>query len=101
MMFEEKYSSCHILLPDQISLSGCLYFVRYWAICVLKLFLNQVATSHLETKEFRNKPYLSNEAVLSTIEIEGRNSISMFLHGQKRLDKNLNFLRTKRAFKVK
>ena len=27
--FEEKYFSCYILLPDQISLSGCLYFVRY------------------------------------------------------------------------
>ena len=27
--------SCYILLPDQISLSGCVYFVRYWVICVL------------------------------------------------------------------
>ena len=101
MIFEEKYSSYYILLPDQVSLSGCRYFVRYWAICVLKLFLNQVATSHLETKKFRNKPYLSDEAVLSTIDIEGRNSISMFLHGQKRLDKTVNFLRTKRALKMK
>ena len=22
--------SCYILLTDQISLSGCLYFTRYW-----------------------------------------------------------------------
>ena len=36
MIFEEKYLSGYILLTDQISLSGCLYFVRYWAICVLQ-----------------------------------------------------------------
>ena len=34
-IFEEKYFSGYILLTDQISLSGCLYFVRYWAIFVL------------------------------------------------------------------
>ena len=27
--------SCYILLTDQISMSDCLYFVRYWEICVL------------------------------------------------------------------
>ena len=27
---------------DQISFSGCLYFVRYWAVSVLCLFVNQV-----------------------------------------------------------
>ena len=26
-------------------MSGCLYFVRYWAICVLQLFVNQVVKS--------------------------------------------------------
>ena len=26
----------------QISLSGCLYFMRYWAISVLQLFVNQL-----------------------------------------------------------
>ena len=31
----KKYFSCYILLPDQISLSNCLYLVRYWVICVL------------------------------------------------------------------
>ena len=35
MIFEEKYFSCYILLPDQISLSYCLYFVRYWVIYVM------------------------------------------------------------------
>ena len=35
MVFEEKYFSPYIPLSDQISLSGCLYFVRYWAICVV------------------------------------------------------------------
>ena len=27
--------SCYILLIDQTSLSGYIYFVRYWAICVV------------------------------------------------------------------
>ena len=35
MIFEEKYFSGYILLIDQISLSGCLYFMRYWAVCVV------------------------------------------------------------------
>ena len=34
-IFAEKCFSCYTLLPDQISLRCCLYFVRYWAICVL------------------------------------------------------------------
>ena len=32
---EEKYFSCYVQITDQISLSGWLYFVRYWALCVL------------------------------------------------------------------
>ena len=43
--FSTKMFPCYILLTDQISLSGCLYFLRYWAICVLQLFVNQVVTS--------------------------------------------------------
>ena len=35
----------YILLPDKVSLSGCFYFVRYRAICVLQLFVNLVVTS--------------------------------------------------------
>ena len=38
IIFEEKYISCSILMIDQISLSGYLYFVRYWAVCLLQLF---------------------------------------------------------------
>ena len=33
--FNEKYISCYIILTDQVSLSGCLSFVRYWTIFVL------------------------------------------------------------------
>ena len=44
-MFLIPYIPHIILLTDQISLSGCLYFLRYWAICVLQLFVNQVVTS--------------------------------------------------------
>ena len=32
MIFEEKIFSRNILLTDPISLSGCLYFLRYMAI---------------------------------------------------------------------
>ena len=44
IIFEEKYFSCNSLLIDQISLSGCLYFLRYWAMSILQLFVNQVVT---------------------------------------------------------
>ena len=43
--FQQKCSSCYILLTDQILLVGCVYFLRYWEICVLQLLVNQVATS--------------------------------------------------------
>ena len=46
-IFKEKYCSCHSLQIDQVSSSSCFYFVRYWAICVLQLFVNQVVTSWL------------------------------------------------------
>ena len=36
---KKKYFSYYIVLPDQISLSGCLYFARYWAIPVLYCLL--------------------------------------------------------------
>ena len=44
-IFQRKCSSCYVLLTDQISLHGCFYFLRYWATCVLELFVNQVVTS--------------------------------------------------------
>ena len=43
--FSTKNYSYYILLTAQISLSGCLYFLGYWGICVLQLFANQVVTS--------------------------------------------------------
>ena len=35
------------LLSDQVSLPGCLYFLRYWAICVLQFLVNQVVRSKI------------------------------------------------------
>ena len=34
-----------VLLTGQISLSDCLYFLMYWAICVLQLFVFLVVMS--------------------------------------------------------
>ena len=36
--FQEKCFSFDILLTDQVSLSDCFYFSRYWTICLLLLF---------------------------------------------------------------
>ena len=43
--FLRKMAQLTVLLTDQISLSDCFYFSRYWAICVLQLFVNQAMTS--------------------------------------------------------
>ena len=43
--FPEKCLSSYNLVTDQFSLSGCHYFLRYWSICLLQLFVNQVVTS--------------------------------------------------------
>ena len=40
--FSRKCFSSYILLSDQVSLSDCLYSLRYWAKCVLQLFVCQV-----------------------------------------------------------
>ena len=45
MIFQEKSFSCYILLTEQTSLSDCPYFSRYWATCVLQLFVNLAMTS--------------------------------------------------------
>ena len=45
MIFQQKSLSCFILSTYQILLSDCLYFLRYWAICVLQLSVDQVLTS--------------------------------------------------------
>ena len=43
--FPSKMFLMLILLTEQMSLSDYLYFLRYWAICVLQLFVNQAVTS--------------------------------------------------------
>ena len=35
IIFEEKYFSCYILLPDQISLFGCLYLAIFGNMCLV------------------------------------------------------------------
>ena len=48
--FSTKMFLVLFLLTDQISLPGCLYFLRYWAICVLQLIINQVVTQNFKVK---------------------------------------------------
>ena len=45
IIFQQKCFLCYILSTDQISLSDCLYVLRYWTIYVLQLFVNQDVTS--------------------------------------------------------
>ena len=47
MIFQKKCFSCYIILADQCPLSDCFYFLRYWAICVLKLFDSQSLMSRI------------------------------------------------------
>ena len=53
-----KCFSCSNLLTDQASFSDCFYFLRYWAMCVFKLFVFQVVTSKILKLTF-----LSDQAV--------------------------------------
>ena len=50
--FSRKCLSCYILLTDQISLSDCLYFLRYLTICELQLFVNQAVNT---ARRYKNK----------------------------------------------
>ena len=43
--FSRNMFRMYILLTDQILLSDSLYFLRYWAIWLLQLFINQAVTS--------------------------------------------------------
>ena len=45
MIFQQRCFSCYILITDQILLPDCLYILRYRAICILHLFVNQAVTS--------------------------------------------------------
>ena len=59
MIFQEKCFPYYILITDQMSLSDCLYFLRFWAICVLQLLVNQDVTSQiLKLTLFLIKPFL-------------------------------------------
>ena len=42
IIFQEKYFSCYFLLTRQISLSGCLNLLRYWAIWALKFLVSKL-----------------------------------------------------------
>ena len=48
MIFQEKCSSCQILVTDQILLPGCLSFLMYWAICVLVQWPSQGFKGHFD-----------------------------------------------------
>ena len=45
IIFEEKYFWCYVIQLTKFHRLVCLYFVRYWAKCVLELFVNQIVTS--------------------------------------------------------
>ena len=81
MILQQKCSIYCILFTDQISLSHWLYFLRYWAICVSQLFVNQAVTSKISKLIW---PFWSRS----------------FHTWTKSQDKNLSILRTKRVFKV-
>ena len=63
-------------------MSDCLYFLRYWAICVLQLLVNQAVTPQ------------NLKLTLSFL-------LSRFAKWPKSQDAYLNISRTKRAFNVK
>ena len=62
---KKKCLSCYALLTDQISLPDCLYFLRYWLICVctfeisliflIKPLFNITENSRQKFKYFENK----------------------------------------------
>ena len=52
MIFQKNYFSCYILLTDQISSSDCPYTFRYWAICVLQLFVAQQMQGRRKVLDF-------------------------------------------------
>ena len=83
MIFEEKYFSCYILLLDQISLSGCLNFKKYWENMCIAL----VCKPCCDAINFEIKLFYLNKPIIST--------------WPKIQDANLNIVGTKKAFKKK
>ena len=45
--FSKKLFSFYILPTDQVALSHCLNFSRYWSIYVLELFANKIVKSKI------------------------------------------------------
>ena len=45
MIFQGKSFSYYAPLTGQISMFDCLFFLRYWTICVSQLFVSQVVLS--------------------------------------------------------
>ena len=80
--FKKNISPCYDLLTEQISLSGCLYFLRYWSVCVLRLLVNQFLTSQI-------------------LKLTLSFSLSRFSTWPKNQDKKSNISRMRRVFKVK
>ena len=78
MIFPEKCSSSYTLLTDQISLSDCLNLLRYWAIYVLQLLVNQVVPFLYMTKRSEQKLiYLEYSYVFSVILRIGMRRLNM------------------------
>ena len=58
MVFQEKYFWCYIPLTDQISLSSCFYFLRYWVIFALLFFRSACYAKNFEIDfSFLIKPF--------------------------------------------
>ena len=59
VFWQNIYPSCYLLTPCQVSLSGWLYFVRYWAIYVGNCLLTRFWHHKSETKLiFLIEPFL-------------------------------------------
>ena len=54
MIFPKKYIHFYTLLTDQTSLSDCLYFLRYWTICILQL-LNGIKVRVFFGKKYQKR----------------------------------------------
>ena len=87
MIFKEKCFSWYNLLTDQISLSDCLYFSSYWAICVLHLFVKQAIVKLYVYKtvkcEVINVGFLSKDLLLDNSAIIVKWKCLKFLYSSK------------------
>ena len=79
MIFEEKYAACYVLLTDQISLFGYLYFEILGNIIIIIVCLLYSDVIDLEME-----PYLLNQAVLFYMTKKSRQKF-------KYLEKNKSF----------